>query len=313
MGKRCEMNKYDIVIIGGGPAGLVAGMYSCRAAIKTLLIEMAMPGGQAATTEKIENYPGYPEGISGADLMMKMDAQARKFGLEESFAQVLAVEQSSSGEFIIKYNSETITTAAVIIATGSQSKIIGVPGEEDFKGRGVSYCATCDGAFFQGKTVAVIGGGDSAIQEGLFLTRFADKVYIVHRRNELRATKVLHEKALLNPKIEFILETIVTEIKGQSLVDKIRMKNLNTGQEKEISVDGVFIYIGWSPRTQIFDHFIKLDEAGYIITDASMRTSREGVFAAGDVRQKTLRQVVTAVSDGAIAAVSAQHYIESKE
>lgn len=304
------MDSYDVVIIGGGPAGLSAGLYACRASLKTLLLERSMPGGQAATTDKIENYPGFPEGISGPDLMMKMDEQARRFGLESRFSEVMSVQQGQDNNFILKTLEGDITAKTIIIATGAWSKPLGVPGEHEYRGRGLSYCATCDGAFFQGKTVAVVGGGDSAIQEGIFLTKFADKVYIIHRRDKLRATKVLQEKVKNYPKIEFIMDSVITSILGQDKVEAVKIKNLKTDVEKAVAVDGIFVYIGKEPSTEIFKGFIDIDERGYIITDDKMQTSRKGVFAAGDVRQTPLRQVVTAVADGAVAAVSAEHYIE---
>lgn len=304
------MTDYDVIIIGGGPAGISAGMYAARAALKTVLLEKGMPGGQASTTDKIENYPGFPAGIPGPDLMLKMDEQARNFGMEVRFTEVLSVSQTQDGNFAVITFDGDITGKTLIISTGAQSKSLGVPGEEQFRGRGVSYCATCDGAFFQGKTVAVLGGGDSAIQEGIYLTKFAEKVYIIHRRGELRATKVLQEKALAHPRIEFLLDTVVTNILGGDKVEAVRVKRVSTGEEKAVAVNGVFVYIGKEPSTELFRGFIDIDERGYIPTDAKMQTSRRGVFAAGDVRQTPLRQVVTAVADGAIAAVAADEYIE---
>ncbi len=307
------MADYDVVIIGGGPAGMAAGLYASRAALQAVLLERAMNGGQAATADKIENYPGFPEGIPGPELMMKMDEQARRFGLEVNFTEVLSISQLPGDNFQIGVSEGEIMAKSVIIATGTQSKLLGVPGEESFRGRGVSYCATCDAAFFQGEKVAVIGGGDSAIQEGLFLTRFAEKVYIIHRRNELRATRVIQEKAMSHPKIEFILESVVTSILGKDQVEAVKIKNLRTNEEKAVSVGGVFVYIGKEPSTGPFRGFINIDKGGYIVTDLKMQTSRRGVFAAGDVRQSPLRQVITAVADGAVAAVSANQYLEESD
>lgn len=304
------MADYDVIIIGGGPAGLTAGLYAARAALKTVVLERGMPGGQASTTDNIENYPGFPEGIPGPDLTVKMFEQARRFGVEVRFTDVLSVSQLPDGVVEVKTYDGNVTGKTLIIATGAQSKSMGVAGEEEFRGRGVSFCATCDGAFFQGKTVAVLGGGDSAIQEGIFLTKFAEKVYIIHRRNELRATKVLQDKAMEHPKIEFILESVVTSVLGKDQVEAVKVKNVQTGEEKAISVQGIFVYIGKEPSTELFKGFIDMDERGYIPTDARMQTSRRGVFAAGDVRQTPLRQVVTAVADGAIAAVAADEYLE---
>lgn len=307
------MDNYEVVIIGGGPAGLSAGMYAARAKLKTLLIEKGMPGGQAATTDNIENYPGFPEGLPGLDLSMKMLEQANRFGMEVKNTEVLGVSQEPGGDIEIKTNDVTLRSKTLIIATGARSKSLGAPQEEQFLGRGVSYCATCDGAFFQDKIVAVVGGGDSAIQEGIYLTRFAQKVYIIHRRGELRATKVLQEKALSHPRIEFILDSVVSTILGNDKVEAIKVRNLKTEQEKAIAVDGIFVYVGKEPSGELFRGFIELDERGYIITDQKMQTSRKGVFAAGDIRQTPLRQVVTAVADGAIAAVTAAEYIEFLE
>lgn len=307
------MENYEVVIIGGGPAGLSAGMYAARAKLKTLLLERGMPGGQASTTDNIENYPGFPEGIPGLDLAMKMLEQSNRFGMQVKNTDVLAVSQLANGELEIKTYDGEYNAKALIIATGAQSKPLGIPGEDEYRGRGVSYCATCDGAFFQGKTVAVVGGGDSAVQEGIFLTKFAEKVYIIHRRDELRATKVLQEKAKAHPKIEFILDSAITNILGQEKVEAVKIKNLKTNEEKAVAVDGIFVYVGKEPISELFRGFIDIDERGYITTDAKMQTSRKGVFAAGDVRQTPLRQVVTAVADGAIAAVSAEQYIEYLE
>jgi len=304
------MEHYDVAIIGSGPAGLSAGMYAARAALKTLLLEKGMPGGQAATTDKIENYPGFPEGIAGPDLVMKMDEQARKFGLDVKFDDVQAVSQGQDGIFTLKTNEGESTSKTLIIATGADSKLLNVPGEQEFRGRGVSYCATCDGAFFQDSKVAVVGGGDSAVQEGIYLTKFAKKVYIIHRRDELRATQVLQEKALAHPQIEFIMDSVIIDILGKDQVEVLKIKNVKSGEEKAVTADGVFIYAGKTPSTVLFEGFISLDANGYVITDAAMQTSRPGVFAAGDVRHTPLRQVVTAVADGAIAAVSADEYIE---
>ncbi|MDT3699736.1 MAG: thioredoxin-disulfide reductase [Thermincola sp.] len=304
------MEHYDVIIIGGGPAGLSAGMYAARAALKTVLLEKGMPGGQAATTDKIENYPGFPEGIPGPELAMKMDEQARKFGLEVKYDDVLTVSQGPDGIITVKTYEGEISSKTLIIAGGAESKLLGVPGEQELRGRGVSYCATCDGAFFQGKKVAVVGGGDSALQESIFLTKFVQKVYVIHRRGELRATKVLQDKAFANPQIEFILDSVITNILGNDQVEVLKVKNLQTGEEKAIAADGVFVYAGKIPSTNLYEGFVTLDDNGYILTDAKMQTSRPGVFAAGDVRQTPLRQVVTAVADGAIAAVSADEYIE---
>ncbi|MDQ0287530.1 thioredoxin reductase (NADPH) [Desulfofundulus luciae] len=300
---------YDVAIIGGGPAGLTAGIYAARAKLKSLLIERGMTGGLAATTEFIENYPGFSEGIGGPELMSRMEAQARRFGLEILNSNVEALKKENLN-FAVKTEDTEIMARTVIVATGAQPQRLNVRGEETFHGRGVSYCATCDGAFFKDKRVAVVGGGDAAVEEAMFLTKFATRVFIIHRRGELRATKIVQERARQNPRIEFIWHSIVDEIMGKETVTGVRIKDVRTGQTSELPVDGVFIYIGYSPNSSIVKELVKLDERGYILTDANMQTSCPGLFAAGDVRQKSLRQVVTAVADGAIAAVSAEKYLE---
>ncbi len=298
---------YDVIIIGGGPAGLSAGIYAGRARLKTVIVEKLMPGGQAAVTDFIENYPGFSEGVTGSELVMKMQEQAEKFGCEIKYEDVITVKvkekkvKTPSGEYYGK---------ALIIATGADPKDLDVPGKDTLRGRGISFCATCDGALFSGKVVAVVGGGDSAIKEAIFLTKFASKVFVIHRRDALRAEKIIQEKALQNSKIQFIWDTIVTEIKGDQKVTSITVKHVKTGDKSEIPVDGVFIYIGRIPNTSLFE-VEKVNE--YIVTDEDMRTSVEGVFAAGDCRKKAHRQVATAVGDGAAAAMSAEEYIAQLE
>ncbi|KAF1084677.1 Thioredoxin reductase [Sporotomaculum syntrophicum] len=303
------MSLYDVTIIGGGPAGLAAGIYSARAALKTLLLEKGMPGGLAASTEFIENYPGFAEGVGGPELMMQMDAQARRFGTEVQSATAERIE-AGEGCFTIHTDEGVITTKTIILATGAQSKKLNIPGEEEFHGRGVSYCATCDGAFFRDKEVAVIGGGNSAIEEALYLTKFASKVHILHRRGELRATKILQQRALEHEKIVMHWNSVVESISGQATVNEITVKDVRSEETKPLAVQGIFIYVGTQPVSALVTGLIKLDERGYIITDENMHTSQPGIFAAGDIRQKFLRQVVTAVADGAIAAVTAEKYIE---
>lgn len=303
------MDTYDIVIIGGGPAGLTAGIYAARAALKTVLLEQAMPGGLAATTDIIENYPGFPEGLSGPDLANHMLAQAERFGLEIQYTAAQFLTKTDN-VFRITTDNGMIQSKTVIIASGAKPKMPGFQGEQEFHGKGVSYCATCDGAFFRDKTVVVVGGGDSAVEEALFLTKFATKVYIVHRRNELRATKYVQEKAKNNDKIEFILNSVIEAIKGENIVSAVDVKNVETGDILTLEANGVFIYIGHAPSTELVQDMVELDEGGYIITDDTMNTTVPGLFAAGDIRSKTLRQVVTAVSDGAIAAMAAEKYIE---
>lgn len=304
------MEMKDIVIIGGGPAGMAAGLYAARAALDTVLIEQDNLGGQAAGTERIENYPGFEEGIGGPELAKRMEAQARRFGLNVVNASVQRLLRMENG-FAVRTGEGEIVTRAVILASGTQPGKLGIKGEAELHGLGVSFCATCDGAFFKGRTVAVVGGGDAAVEEAIFLTRFAEKVYIIHRRGELRATKVLQERAKRNPKIEFIWYSVVTEILGAYFVEGIQVKNVQSGVVDELKVDGVFLYVGTRPNAGLVGDLVKVDEHGYVKTDENMATSCPGLFAAGDVRKKLLRQVVTAVADGATAAVAAEKYLES--
>lgn len=303
------MEFYDVVIIGGGPAGLTAGIYAARADLKTLLLERGMPGGLAASTDFIENFPGFPEGIGGPELATQMLSQAQRFGLEVKYTDVESLARDNGG-FTINTDEGEIKSNTVVIATGAKPRMPGYRGEHEFHGRGVSYCATCDGAFFRDKVVAVVGGGDSAVEEAIFLTKFAARVYIIHRRGELRATKYVQQKAMKNEKIEFVWHSVVEEIKGDATVAELDVKDVRSGQISSLKVDGVFIYVGHDPSVELVKGLVELDEKGYIITDDEMRTSTPGLFAAGDVRKKLLRQVVTAVADGAIAAVSAEKYLE---
>jgi thioredoxin reductase (NADPH) len=302
----------ELAIIGGGPAGLAAGIYAARADLKTVLFEMGMPGGLAASTEIIENYPGFTDGIGGPELSMNMEAQARKFGLQVVYAVVEEVKKENS-HFLIRTEDEEYRVKALILAAGAKPKMLQVKGEKELHGRGVSYCATCDGAFFREKKLAVIGGGDSAVEEALFLTKFAEKVTIVHRRGELRATKYLQQKAMNNQKIDFAWHSVPLEIKGDDLVKSVLIKDVRSGNTSQLDVEGVFIYVGHSPSADLVKGLVEVDGKGYIVTDEEMRTRTPGLFAAGDVRKKLLRQVVTAVADGAIAAVSAEKYIEGLE
>lgn len=300
---------YDIVIIGGGPAGLAAGLYAGRAKLKTLIIEQLVAGGQAATTDLIENYPGAPEGSTGPDITERMEEQAKKFGCEFVMAGVTAVDLSGK-EKVVTTNAGEFKGKAVIITSGATHRKLGCPGEEEFTGRGVSFCATCDAAFFEELPVAVVGGGDSAISAAIYLTKFASRVYVIHRRDALRATKVVQEKAFENPKIEIVWDSIVDEIKGSETVEALRLKNVKTGQFSDLPVDGVFMYVGLVPNTEFLTGQVKLSPQNYIPVTANMETDVPGVFAAGDVTAKLLRQVVTAVGDGATAAVAAEKYIE---
>jgi thioredoxin reductase (NADPH) len=305
---------YDVIILGGGPAGLTAGLYAARAGLKALLIEGASSVSQITATDMIENYPGIPEGIGGFDLIELFKKQAAHFGLDMMTADVMTISKKQwggVGGWSVYTGEKSIESLAVIIATGAYWRKIGVSGEEAFIGKGVSYCATCDGPLYKNRDVVVIGGGDTAIQEALFLTRFARKVYIVHRRDRLRATKVLQQRAIENEKIEFIWNAVVEEISGNAVVEKVRVRDLGPADStKEIMVNGVFIFIGLTPQTDLFKDIVERDKDGYIIVDRNMQTSAHGIFACGDCIQKRLRQVITACGDGATAAFSAQHYIE---
>ena len=302
-------NIYDIIIIGGGPAGLTAGLYASRARMKTLLIEKMGCGGNAALTDWIENYPSMPDGISGFDLAQKMEQQTRKFGTEIVYEKFIEVKNNGAYK-IVKTTEKEYNAIAVIIATGAEYKSLGVPGEDSFRGKGVSYCATCDGAFFKEKDVVVVGGGNSAFQEAIFLTRFAKTVTIVHRRDTFRASPVLQERAKADPKIRFVVNSIVERIEGNGKVERIILKDSITDQVSVIHADGIFVFVGFAPATEFIKGIIDLDDIGNIITDVAMNTSTNGIFACGDARKKTLRQVVTAAGDGAIAAHSAQEYVE---
>ncbi|MGQ9531979.1 MAG: thioredoxin-disulfide reductase [Desulfotomaculales bacterium] len=299
----------ELVIVGGGPAGLAAALYAARAGLDTVLYEEGMPGGKAATTERIENYPGFPDGIGGVELMMNMQAQAQRFGARMVNVGVQAIEPGD-GQFVLQTGEGRVTARAVILATGVTPRPLNVKGEAEFTGRGISFCATCDGPLFRDRVVAVVGGGDAAVEEALFLSRFARKVYLIHRRDALRATKVLQDRAFAEPKIEFLWHSVVQEVLGGPTVEAVLLRDVRSGETRAVAVDGVFVYIGMEPNSRLVRGLVALDEQGYVITDEEMRTSRPGIFAAGDVRRKTLRQVVTAVADGAIAAVTAGHYLE---
>jgi thioredoxin reductase (NADPH) len=303
---------YDLVIIGGGPAGLTAGIYAARARLNVILIEIAACGGQVVITDWIENYPGFPQGVSGADLVQNMVSQAEQFNLKIESNEVVSIINASESIKEVKLADRTVKTHAIIIATGASPQKLGIPGEDRFYGKGVSTCGTCDGPFYKDRVVAAVGGGDTAVQESVFLTKFARKVYLIHRRDELRATKILQERALANDKIEILWDSIVTSINGGlTNVENISIKNVKTGDTKDLAVDGCFIWVGISPNADFLKDGVNVDEYGFIITDSNMATSAPGVFAAGDVRNTPLRQITTAVGDAAIAAFSAEQYIES--
>lgn len=301
---------YDLIIIGGGPAGLTAGIYAARARLKVLLLEKITPGGQMLTADWIENYPGYPDGISGADLVMRISEQARNLGLLIESAEIDAVDFSGPIKKIISGDT-AYTSRAVILASGASPNALGVPGEDRFFGRGISSCATCDAPFYKDKVVAAVGGGDTAIQESLFLTKFASKVYLIHRRDELRATKILQERVLANDKVEILWDSVVKEISGGfTQVEKITIENVKTGELRDLAIDGCFIWVGIKPNADFLGEAVTRDKWGFVIADQSMATSVPGVFAAGDVRATPLRQVATAVGDAAIAAHSVDQYLQ---
>ena len=301
------MPGYEAVIIGGGPAGLTAGLYTSRAGLKSLLIERGVFGGQIVNAPLVENYPGFPEGISGADLGSLMHQQATKYGLETVTAEVTGVK---SGKPYQVFTTEgSFEAGAIIVAAGSEYRKLGVPGEEKLLGHGVSYCATCDGFFFRQREVAVVGGGDAAITDALELVQHASKVYVIHRRDQLRAGQVLQQRALAEPKIEFIWDTVVEEIMGESLLKALKLRNVKTKKASTLEVAGVFVAVGLKPNSQGFADIVELSETGHIVTDELMATSIPGIFAVGDIRRKSARQVASAVGDGATAALSAFNYL----
>jgi thioredoxin reductase (NADPH) len=303
---------YDVIIIGAGPGGLTAGLYTGRFRMKTLILEKTAVGGQIITSSSIENYPGFPGGISSLELMQRMQDQAQEAGARIESAQVTGLEIDRSQAqypFKVKTGEKDFSAKSVIVASGAHWKRLGIPGEEKFVGRGVSFCATCDAPFFRNKEVVVVGGGDKAIEEAIFLSSYAAKVTIIHRRKDLRATEILQEKARANPKIKFVLESVVEEISGENKVEAAKVKNVMTGLSSSVSCQGVFIFIGIVPSADFLKKQLATDAAGFIITDDKMKSSIDGVFACGDCRAKDLYQVVTACGDGAQAAFSAHNYL----
>lgn len=301
---------YDVAIIGGGPAGLAAGLYASRAKMSAVIIEKGKWGGQATTTEELENYPGSIEQPTGPKLTQRMKSQAEAFGTEMLKEEVVGFDFSGKVK-IVKLSNNEIQAKAVIYATGAQPMLLGAPGETELRGKGVSYCATCDADFFTELEVLVVGGGDAAVEEAIYLTKFADKVTIVHRRDEFRAAKSIVEKAMKNEKINVIWDSVVEKVYGDGIVEGVKLKNVKTGEITDFRTDGVFVFVGTRPITDTIKGHVELNPKGYVISDEEMRTSVEGVFAAGDVRVKSLRQVITACADGAIAAVNAEKYIEN--
>ncbi|HNR05121.1 MAG TPA: thioredoxin-disulfide reductase [Bacillota bacterium] len=301
---------YDVVIIGGGPAGLSAGLYASRARMSAMIVEKAKWGGQAGTTEELENYPGSIEMPTGPKLMERMKNQAEAFGTELVKDEVLSIDVSDKIKKIKLGSGNEISARTIIIATGAQPMMLGIPGEAELRGKGVSYCATCDADFFAELEVVVVGGGDAAVEEAIYLTKFAEKVTIVHRRDQFRAAKSIAEKAMKNDKIAIMWDTVPEEIYGDGIVEGIKLRNVKTNEVTDFRTDGVFMFVGTKPISDFAKGVVEMDQKGYIMADEEMRTSVEGIFAAGDVRVKSLRQVVTAAADGAIAAVNAEKYIE---
>ena len=304
------MTGYEVVVIGGGPGGLTAGLYTSRGGLKTLLVERGIFGGQIVNARQVENYPGFPEGISGFELGALMHQQATKYGLETITAEVTGLKVGQN--YSIVTTGGNFEAEAIIIAAGSSYHKLGVAGEDKLLGRGVSYCATCDGFLFRGHEVAVVGGGDTAITDALELSQHAAKVYVIHRRDQLRAGQILQHQAFAQPKLKFIWDTLVEEVSGEEVVSELKLRNVKSGELSTLGVDGIFVAIGLEPNSQPFDDTVDLDETGYIMTDESMATSAPGIFAVGDIRRNSARQVASAVGDGATAAASAFRYIRER-
>lgn len=303
---------YDMLVLGGGPAGFTAAIYAGRARLSVLVIEEMLSGGQIATTDKVENYPGFPAGINGLEFGQLLEEQARNFGAEMALATINSVSLSENIKEV--HTTEgTFRGKTIVLATGTRSRPLNVPGEAELKGRGVSYCVTCDGSFFTDRDVMIVGGGDSAVEEALVMTRFASKVYLVHRRDELRAIQILQERAKAHPKIELVLNTEVEKINGEEQVESVTLHDKAQNKTWDVQVDGVFLYVGLVPNTEFLAEQLERDQKGYLVANEAMETSVPGVFAAGDLRVKPLRQVVTAVADGAVAATSAVRYLDNQE
>ena len=303
-----ELTTYEVIIIGGGPAGLTAGLYTSRAGLRSLLVERGALGGQMMNATLVENYPGFPEGISGPELCSLMHRQAARYGLEVMTAEATSLTQGQP--YGVSTTEGNLEATAIVIAAGSEYRKLGVAGEKRLSGRGVSYCATCDGFFFRNKEIAVVGGGDTAITDALELAQYAKKVYVIHRRDQLRAGQVLQQRAFAHSKLEFIWSMVVEEVLGEKTVDGLTLRDVKTGQESILKVGGVFIAIGFTPNSRSFSNMLELGNTGYIITDERRATSAPGVFAAGDIRQNSLRQIGTAVGDGVTAAISVFKYLQ---
>jgi len=300
--------EYDVIILGGGPAGLSAGIYTARARLTSLLIEKNIIGGLIADAEWVENYPGFPEGISGYDLTQLMEQQARKFGLETLLTEVNGIELKENIK-IVKTSSGDLNTKTVIIASGCERTKLDVPGEVEFTGKGVSYCATCDAFFFREQPIAIVGGGNSAVSEALHLAKFASRVTLIHRRDELRATRILQEKALAEPKIDFLWNKVVEAVEGEDVVKRLQLRDVTTDEKSTLDVAGIFVSVGINPTTNYLKGTLALDEAGYIITNEKMETDSPGIFATGDIRSGSIRQTIAAAGDGAVAAIYAERFI----
>jgi thioredoxin reductase (NADPH) len=300
--------EYDVIIVGGGPAGLTAGLYTSRARLSSLLLEKGVMGGQIVEAELVENYPGFAQGISGMELSQLMHQQATKYGLKTIIAEVTGIELQDEQK-VIKTTKGNFTAKAVIIASGSERQKLGVPGEKELTGKGVSYCATCDAPFFTDQPIAIVGGGDAAISEALHLAKFASRVTVIHRRDQLRATRILQEKAFSEPRIEFLWSTVVDEIEGKDVVERLKLRQVITGAKSALDVAGIFVSIGLKPNTDYLKGVLPLDDLGHIITNENMETEIPGIFAAGDVRHNSARQAICAAGDGATAAHYAQKFI----
>ena len=306
------MNEYDIAIVGAGGAGLTAAIYAARSARRTVVFEGRVTGGQIATTDIVENFPGFPGGVNGFDLAMAMHQQAERFGATVVYERVEKVERLADGSFRLTAAGVEYSARAVIVTAGADYNKLGVPGEEQFTGRGVSYCATCDAAFFAGQEVVVVGGGDAAMDEAIFVTRYASKIHVIHRRDTLRASALLQERAFANPKIDFTWDTVVERILGNGEVTGVDLRNVKTGERTVLAVGAVFVFIGQTPNSHLLAGLVELDRGGHALVDLSMRTLMPGLFVAGDLRSEAARQLVSACGDGATAAISAEHYLAER-
>lgn len=307
-----ERNVFDTIIIGGGPGGYTAALYAARAGFSALVLEKLSPGGQMATTDQIDNYPGFPQGVNGFELALEMQKGAQRFGAQTELAEVLQVDLRGPVKKVVT-QKETYRAPTVVLATGASPRELGLPGERELRGRGVSYCATCDGMFYRGKTVAVVGGGNTAAADVLYLSRLCEKVYLIHRRDQLRASRVYLEPLKQAENVEILWDSQVTELLYGETLTGIKVQNKKTGDVKELSLDGLFLAVGQLPNTQLFQSQVELDAAGYVVADETTRTNLPGVFAVGDLRQKPLRQVVTAAADGAVAAHFLEEYLSQQQ